>query len=222
MRRRAGARSVARPPPRGHLKWLVTHGPHHSAIADFPKRLRQAGLRATPVRLAIMQLLSRGKAALNAQEVADRLADLPKVGPADRVTVYRTLNTLVDAGLAHKVDPGDRVFRFSLTDHAHCTEHDHRHEHPHLVCDSCGVVECLDGAEVVVQSRAGEKPARPLRVAQHDVTIHGRCESCDDGAAGAGPTAPPASGSHGSAAPPAAGPAAPANSPSPRRRRPRG
>ena len=103
----------------------------------------------------------------------------------NRVTVYRTLNTLVEKGLAHKVDPGDRVFRFSLTDHARCDGEKHVHEHPHFVCDSCGTVECLEGAEVVVkppapQPKGHAKSAAKRQVRQDGVVLHGTCESCVD------------------------------------------
>ena len=112
----------------------------------------------------------------------------------DKVTVYRTLNTLVDANLAHRIDPGDRVFRYSLTDHAHCTDDHHNHEHPHMICERCGAVECIEDAEVVIRPRAmghgdsGHKdkgvhatPAklRRFRVTRQEITLRGTCERCD-------------------------------------------
>lgn len=149
-------------------------------MARAPEHLRamlaHAKLRVTSVRLAVLDVLAKSEAALNAQEVEARIS-LPA---ADRVTVYRTLNTLVDAGLAHRIDPGDRVYRFSLTDHSHCEGGHHQHEHLHMVCDTCGSVRCLDDAEVIVQTKAkGARKPRRLRVFSGNGTLHGVCEACE-------------------------------------------
>jgi Fur family ferric uptake transcriptional regulator len=143
--------------------------------------LRNARLRVTRIRLTILEVLAGAKRAADAQQIYDAVRAASRRTVPDRVTVYRTLNTLVDAGLAHKVDPGDRVFRFSLTDHARCTDDKHAHEHPHFVCDSCGTVECLADARVVVKPRKAKGEARPSarrHVKQERVVLHGTCEQC--------------------------------------------
>lgn len=143
--------------------------------------LRRAQLRVTSVRLAILRLLRSSKVALDAADVA---AAIKLAGEdADRVTVYRTLNSLVDAGIAHRVDPGDRIFRFSMTDHARCSEGKHEHEHPHMVCDNCGAVECIQDAEVIIKPREGARAgegARRFKVTQQDIMLHGTCDRCAD------------------------------------------
>lgn len=161
--------------------------------------LRESKLRVTTVRLAILRVLEDAHEAMTAQQVFDRVAaagggpgrktgkpsrangEAGGGGAPDRVTVYRTLNSLVDSGIAHRVDPGDRIFRFSLTDHAKCSEHHHVHEHPHFVCDSCGKVQCLQGAEVVIKTH-DEDTARTARwrVKQQDVVLHGTCDECSE------------------------------------------
>lgn len=110
---------------------------------------------------------------MNAQDV---LAALPE-GAADRVTVYRTLNTLVRAGLAHRTDPGDRVWRFNLVEKSH-------DEHPHLVCDACGAVRCLDDASIRIAFDDTHKE-REVTITQSNVYLHGACDDCsaDDDAA---------------------------------------
>lgn len=156
----------------------------HELPADTHHRdaLRAAKLRITDVRIAVLEALDSSDQAITAQQIFDAVtaaAAKSRLPKPDRVTVYRTLNTLVDAGLAHKVDPGDRVFRFSLTSHDHCEGDKHVHEHPHFVCDSCGTVECLDGAEVQIKNAAEAARSR-RRVKQQDVTLHGTCEKCVD------------------------------------------
>ena len=146
--------------------------------ADLRRLLRSVNLRVTAVRVAVLRVLAGAPEALDAQQVFARL-DLPTT---DRVTVYRTLGTLVAAGLAHRVDPGDRVFRFSLTDHSACTPQRHVHEHPHFVCDACGTVECLDDAEIIVQPKrtSSARPRRTTpRIDRRAVTLHGTCGKCE-------------------------------------------
>lgn len=152
--------------------------------------LREAGLRVTDYRLLILGLLATATEVLDAADICEKL----KAEGVDRVTVYRTLASLVDAGLAHKVDPGDRRFRYGLTDHSRCTHEHHIHDHPHLVCDQCGRVECLEDAEVVIRHHISSvenptkegnaappsrgQPPRPL-IKQQSVTLHGLCSRCN-------------------------------------------
>lgn len=180
--------------------------------------LRRAGLRATDTRVRILEVLAGATTALTAGEVIERVeaAEAGGVGRAgletgrgkavrggkrrairadkvraDKVTVYRTLNALVESNLAHRVDTGDRVFRYSLTDHSHCHGDEHDHDHPHVVCDECGKVECIEGAEVTVVHKAPQAKGRAggataemhdtlsrFRVTRQDVTLHGVCDDC--------------------------------------------
>jgi Fur family ferric uptake transcriptional regulator len=146
-------------------------------------RLRSAGLRATPIRLEVLTVLEASRSPLDAQDVAERL----KTQNADRVTVYRTLNSFVEAGLAHRLDPGDRIFRFGLVQPAATATSEPAapstgHAHPHFVCDECGTVECLNDSEVTVQTRAptAGKKTPTFRVKQHEVLLHGTCGECTE------------------------------------------
>jgi len=112
---------------------------------------------------------------------ADSRARLKRAGL--RVTVYRTLNTLVEAGIAHRVDPGDRVYRFGLS--APAGQPAAAHRHPHFVCDECGAMECVEDAEVIVRARparraTGSPDAKGLhrRVTRQEVLLRGTCGDC--------------------------------------------
>ncbi|HVU63244.1 MAG TPA: Fur family transcriptional regulator [Phycisphaerales bacterium] len=177
-------------------------GDHHHSVtpsdveSTLREALRAAGMRITGTRLALLRLMGQFRAPASAQQLFDSLCAARRSGSLraagggrpDRVTVYRTLNSLVEAGLAHKVDPGDRVFRFSLTDHARCEGEKHVHEHPHFVCDSCGTVECLEDERVVIKRRPsamgaksrGSTAADRRRVRQEGVVLHGTCGECSE------------------------------------------
>lgn len=138
----------------------------------WPERLRDKGLRVTRTRLDVLRVLGKSPTPQSAQEVMDALAG----ENADRVTIYRTLNSLVDAGLAHKVDPGDRVWRYGLLVQAGHQAHD---GHAHFVCDACGTVRCLQDSTIKVSLGQGDKGER-FKVTQRDVYLHGTCEKCLD------------------------------------------
>lgn len=105
---------------------------------------------------------------------ADDLFDLVRreVAGIGRATVYRTLQWLVDAGVARKVDFGEGRSRF---------EPSYRHpRHFHLICTSChSSSEFLSSdVEALLEEIAA---ARNFTTKQATVQIHGICEQCSTG-----------------------------------------
>lgn len=163
--------------------------------ARWAERLRERGLRVTRSRLDVLRVLAGSPSPLQAQEVLEALSG----AHADRVTVYRTLNALVDHGLAHRIDPGDRVWRYGLLASAarrggHGQGADARngtgqaanagragvpdHEgHAHFVCDDCGTIRCLEDATIRVSLNSKPDSER-FKITQKDVFLHGTCERC--------------------------------------------
>lgn len=139
----------------------------------------------TTARVRVLAALLEANSPLNAADVCRRLRGVK----ADRVTIYRTLNTLVSAGILHRIDPGDRIFRFGLTG-GEVKDAGAGRRHPHFVCDACGTVQCLADSEVTVTPKprperaGGAVPSggggRPLRVTQQDVLLHGTCGDCGE------------------------------------------
>lgn len=125
--------------------------------------LRDHGLRATTGRVEVYQCLAAAGAPMSHREAAEALPSM------DRVTVFRNLVALVEAGLAVRVDVGDHTWRYALA-----TGHggDHVADHPHFTCTACGDVQCLDDIEI----RAGDGVAALLQGAE--VTVRGVCAEC--------------------------------------------
>lgn len=131
------------------------------------RRLRDADLRVTRARMEVLRALAASPAPISAPEVLEQLSG----DEIDRVTVYRTLNLLVDSGLADRLDMGNRVWRYGLASAAHA-------DHAHFVCESCGEVRCLSGARVEVTFDA-EARVPGLRVTHRELFLRGMCERCD-------------------------------------------
>jgi Fur family transcriptional regulator, ferric uptake regulator len=113
--------------------------PQNRALAE--SRLRSAAVRVTAARVSVLAALIGARRAFSHQDVQDTLTDM------DRVTLYRALDCLIEAGLAHKIAGDDRVFRYSAgTDHGEegVARHALQHQHSHFKCTRCAKVFCLD------------------------------------------------------------------------------
>ena len=132
--------------------------------------LRPAGGKRSSKRDLIVNVFLRQEGHLS----ADDLVDLIKREDhrISRATVYRTLQWMVDAGIARKVDFGEGRFRF---------EHSYRHpRHFHLICKSCNQSsEFLSSdIEVLIEEVA---TARNFAARQSVLQIYGECEDCRTG-----------------------------------------
>ena len=136
--------------------------------------LREAGLRVTAPRLAVLTTLASVAAPMSHSEV---LAALGHSG-WDPATIYRNLVKLREAGLAAVVNRANGIDRYALT-----TAREHAHRHPHFVCDDCGQVACLP-VDVTPSVPEGSRWAASLEGAA--IQLRGECPDClesEDGGA---------------------------------------
>lgn len=144
-------------------------GPGSQPATDASRSslLRDAGLRVTQPRLAVLQALeSRPHAAADTVLQAVR-ATLPVSTQA----VYDVLNALADKGVVRRFQPAGSVARYELRT---------GDNHHHVVCRSCGAVtdvDCSVGAAPCL-----EVPADPaldgFAVDEAEVTFWGVCPAC--------------------------------------------
>jgi Fur family ferric uptake transcriptional regulator len=139
-----------------------------SSVAELRARIRDAGLRSTTARLAVIQKLEVSASPMTHGELADELVPLGY----DRATVYRNLMDLTEAGLVARTELGDHVWRFELR----TAGHEHAVEHPHFVCVDCGGVSCLSDVEISVSPRPGTKKSVIGELTE--VLLKGKCERC--------------------------------------------
>lgn len=125
--------------------------------------LVSCGFRITQKRMAILRELSKLRVPASHAELSQRLTG---VG-LDRVTIYRNLHSLAEAGVLVKTRLGDNVWRFDLPS-AGSVEHGH---HPHFVCSDCGRVACLPADSVSLRGEATHNQVA-------EVQLRGRCRSC--------------------------------------------
>ena len=132
-------------------------------------KLRKAGLRRTPVRVSVIELLGRSGRPMSVPQI------LGKLKGVDTVTVYRTLGTFVGKRLVHRIRGEDRTWMYALGG----ADDAPQHKHPHFVCGECGKVECLEQAEIprgFVQSLG---VGAEYAVSHPEVVLHGVCPRCN-------------------------------------------
>ena len=126
--------------------------------------LRKAGLKATPGRLAILRYLSSLESPVSAETLFHALA---KEG-IDLSTLYRTLNTLVEKGIAKKEVGRRKENLYSMNDEK---------ESHWLVCLRCGTRVALEGCPYHEVNEALERETG-FRVLDHNTEIYGICPKC--------------------------------------------
>src|SRR5262245_28318815 len=142
-----------------------------AAIPDLD-RLRPAGTKRSSKRDFIVKVFLQQEGHLSADDLVERIRQADH--RISRATIYRTLQWMVEAGVARKVDFGEGRFRF---------EHSYRHpRHFHLICKTCNrSFEFLSSdIEALVEEIAA---ARAFTARQSVVQIYGTCESCSTGRA---------------------------------------
>ena len=141
-----------------------------TSTEELRSQIRGSGLRGTASRIAVLRLLRTASKPVSHAEVVESL----KNEPWDRATLYRNLVDMEQAGLARKVELGDRVWRFdgAVSERAHDAT-----LHPHFVCTTCGDVQCLP--EVSINSPVQKGP-RALSRLEVEVQVRGVCDDCDE------------------------------------------
>jgi Fur family ferric uptake transcriptional regulator len=140
------------------------------SATEFVDKLRPAGGRRSNKRDFIVNTFLQQEGHLS----ADSLVDLIRGRDAriSRATIYRTLQWMVEAGIARRVDFGEGRLRF---------EHAYRHpRHFHLICKSCQqTFEFLSSdIEGLIEEVAA---ARNFAPRQSVLQIYGTCEQCRTG-----------------------------------------
>ena len=148
------------------------------SATEFVERLRPAGGRRSGKRDFIVTVFLRQEGHISADELVDLIRQ--EDARISRATIYRTLEWMVEAGIARRVDFGEGRFRF---------EHSYRHpRHFHLICKSCNqALEFLSSdIEALIEEVA---LARHFEPSQSVLQIYGTCESCQTGNPATAPTA---------------------------------
>ena len=145
--------------------------PPAPAIQDFPQLLRDAGLRVTRPRLAVLDALVELAHADTESVITAVRRELPEVS---HQAIYDSLRALTAAGLARRIQPSGSVARYEIRV---------GDNHHHLVCRSCGTITDVDcGVGHVPCLTASDDHGYVIDEAE--VIYWGLCPTCSAGSAG--------------------------------------
>lgn len=135
---------------------------------DIISKLRARGERITPIRTALIEILSVSLKPCTPQELLFALAQ--KGFSADKSTVYRQLETLKEFSIVEEVNFTDRIKRYELMD-----ENGHHH---HLVCLQCQRIEDVSFPTDLEQQEKMILKEHKFKVLQHSLEFFGICRKC--------------------------------------------
>ncbi|MEH6531271.1 zinc uptake transcriptional repressor Zur [Photobacterium frigidiphilum] len=128
----------------------------------------QRGVRLTPQRLKVLELIIEHHSSISAYELLDLLkVTEPQAKPP---TIYRALDFLLTQGFVHKVESTNSYIACCVLGHAdHCSQL--------LICDECGYVEeSHDDDLAKLLRQKSEKYG--FKINHHVVESHGICRKC--------------------------------------------
>jgi Fur family transcriptional regulator, ferric uptake regulator len=100
--------------------------------------LQNKGLRSTPVRKTVLQLLLDSTGSIATQTVEAKLGS-----SVHRVTLYRVLRDLEQHGVIHRFTDPSGTSHYGLCS-KECSHGVHHDCHPHFLCVQCRKVICLE------------------------------------------------------------------------------
>ena len=130
-------------------------------------RLRSAGLRATAIRLAVLDVLQTMPHA-SVQDIAEAVQQV--LGTASRQAVYDALDQLLVTDLVRRIEPAGSPARYEVRV---------GDNHHHVVCRRCGRAADVDCA-------VGEAPclepsqSNGFVLDEAEVTFWGLCPQCQE------------------------------------------
>lgn len=148
------------------------HNHNHSACINRAMKTaddlcRQKGLRFTPIRQRVLELVWSSHAPIAAYDLL-RILKQEKEN-AEAPTVYRALDFLLQHGLVHKIE--------SLNAYIGCNHPGDTHTSQFLICSVCKQVVEKDNAEIDAAIFA-QAIRLGFTISDQTIEINGTCSNC--------------------------------------------
>jgi len=136
-------------------------------IDEVEQHCTRRGLRLTPTRRRVLELIVEADGPVKAYDLLDQLkADQPNAAPP---TVYRALDFLLENNFIHRLE--------SLSAFVSCFHPDEEHDGQFLVCDQCHSVREIHDAGLADQlHQAAEQVS--FHANRQVLEIYGVCDDC--------------------------------------------
>ena len=156
---------------RGMAATEPLHHHHRHEPVHFLREVEAAcearGLKLTPLRKRVLELVARAKKPVKAYDLLDSLkAERENAAPP---TVYRALDFLLENGFIHKLE--------SINAYTGCHHPSEKHTVPFFICDTCAsATELCDSKVATMLIRQAEQLG--FTPAAQTLEVHGVCARC--------------------------------------------
>ncbi|MEO9533961.1 MAG: transcriptional repressor [Crocinitomicaceae bacterium] len=127
--------------------------------------LKSKNLRVTPFRMEVLSVFQKFDNAIDSAVLESELGDF------DRITLYRTIKSFIDAGVLHEILISGESKKYALCAET-CVSEDHSHEHIHFLCTVCNETFCLE------PTKMPELQHSSFQIASFEIQAKGVCEAC--------------------------------------------
>jgi Fur family ferric uptake transcriptional regulator len=132
------------------------------------QKIRNAGLRATPIRIEVLRIFEATKHVLSSTDILDKITV-----QSDRVSVFRILNAFEEAGILHTLPNQNGTTLYGLCADT-CSKHGHVHQdaHAHFTCNQCKNTFCIS----LDSKQSFQLPN--YQVESAEIILKGTCPNC--------------------------------------------
>lgn len=151
-----------------HQHGLKHHCDNATSFIDaVASACEERGLRLTPLRLRVLELIAAEAKPVKAYDLLDRLKN--EHSGAAPPTVYRALDFLLENRFIHKLE--------SINAFVGCHHPSEAHQVPFLICDVCSSATeiCDEGVSRLLDEQARE---RGFSARAQTLEVHGICAQC--------------------------------------------
>tara|TARA_R110001583_G_scaffold13031_2_gene56908 strand:- start:27 stop:443 length:417 start_codon:yes stop_codon:yes gene_type:complete len=136
-------------------------------MTNFEQILNKNNVKPTAMRLLVLQFLLNKKVAVSLTNIEEYFDN------SDRTTLYRTLKTFVEGGIAHKIDDGTGITKYALCEeNCHCEIGTDLHLHFH--CKKCKETICITDSKIPTISLPKGYIAEDV-----NLVVKGICDKCN-------------------------------------------
>lgn len=139
---------------------------------ELSELLKSKNLRVTKARLCVLEHLIEASEAMSHVLLVECLQS--KGINLDSVTIYRTLHSLTETGIIHKITGVDRSFHYAFARTDHKNDHKKVSNHPHFTCQKCTHTFCLPELSSPIHIDTPEG----FEYVHAEITLVGYCPEC--------------------------------------------
>ncbi|NMB98369.1 MAG: transcriptional repressor [Clostridiaceae bacterium] len=134
---------------------------------EIAEIFREKNLKKTTPRVAIVGILLCASHPLSENDIKDKMGYM-----YDRSTFYRTIQTLIDVKIIHRIVVDNTNVRYAINNLDY-DEVEHPKSHAHFYCRKCENVICMDNIQI---SNCSLPPNYEMD--ECEILIKGICENC--------------------------------------------